>query len=116
MWSAAATISYERALGAEWSMDLTANATYTGSILNSLPTPGIPETPIPAYTIGNLSASLDQSRYRVTLYIDNVADKRAVVSFLQTPNVAVVGGLANYYLINHPREIGLRITLMGSKP
>jgi len=116
MWSAAATISYERALGAEWSMDLTANATYTGSILNSLPTPGIPETPIPAYTIGNLSASLDQSRYRVTLYIDNVADKRAVVSFLQTPNVAVVGGLANYYLINRPREIGLRITLMGSKP
>ena len=34
---------------------------------------------------------------------------------LQARNVQVVGGLAEYDLINRPREVGLRFTIMGSK-
>jgi outer membrane receptor protein involved in Fe transport len=114
-WSAAMTLEYERMLTGQWSMALTANVTYTGPLLNSLPEPGVPETPIGGFTLGNLSASLQHSAYRVTLYVDNVTDKRAVLSYLRPGNVEVVGGLADYYIINRPREIGLRFTLMGSK-
>ncbi len=121
-WSAAATLDYEHVLTAEWSMVLTANATYTGSLLNGLPAAGNTlsassniNTLLAGYTLGNLSASLRGSRYEVTFYVNNVADKRAVVSYLHPQSVEVVGALADYDIINRPREIGLRFTVMGSK-
>jgi len=115
-WSAALTLNYERSLGADRSMALTANTTYTGTILGSLPSPENPNTETAPYTIENLSASYNFSRYQISAYANNVADKRAVLGFQQRPGVAIVGALANYDLINRPREIGLRITIMGSKP
>jgi outer membrane receptor protein involved in Fe transport len=113
-WSAAVTLDYHRALTDNWSTTLTANATYTGSLLNSLPAAGSTEQPLGGYTLGNLSASLERARYQFTLYVNNVADKRAILSYLRPGNVEVVGGLAEYNVINRPREIGLRFTITGS--
>jgi iron complex outermembrane recepter protein len=113
-WSAALTVTYEHALAANWSMILTANATYSGSILSDLPSPNNPLTETPAYTIGNLSASLNSSTYRISVYIDNVADKRAILNVLDRTDVPIVGSLANFELINRPRELGVRLTYFGS--
>ncbi len=73
-WSAAVTLDYRRALTENWSTTLTANATYTGSVLNSLPAADSTETPLGGYTLGNLSGiagqitlsghSLRQQRHR----------------------------------------------------
>lgn len=114
-WSAAVTLNYQHTLTDNWSTTLTANETYTGSIFNSLPAAGSTETPLGGYALGNLSASLENSRYQIALYINNVTDKRAILSYLRPGNVQVVGGLAEYDIINRPREIGLRFTVMGSK-
>lgn len=111
--SAAATLDYHRAAFDDWSTTLTANVTYTGSVLNSLPAAGSNEQPLGGYTLGNLSASLERSRYGITLYVYNVTDKRAVLSYLKPGDVQVVGGLAEYNVINRPREIGLRFTFTG---
>jgi iron complex outermembrane recepter protein len=111
--SAALTVTYERALGAEWFMALTANATYTGTVVSNLPTVNNPEMELPAYTIGNLSVSFKSSRYQISAYVDNLADKRAVLSLLYHQSIAVVGPLADFDLINRPREIGLRFAYTG---
>jgi hypothetical protein len=44
-----------------------------------------------------------------------IADKRAILKLRQARNVQVLEGPSEYDIINHPREIGLRFTVMGSK-
>lgn len=54
-----------------------------GEIFNSVPAAGSTETPLRGYALGNLSASLENSQYQITLYINNVTDKRAILSYLR---------------------------------
>ena len=77
--SAAATITYERALAPQYSIVLSANVTYVGSVLNALPEPNNPEAPLPGYTLGNLSLAIKHQPYEVMGYVTNIADKRAVL-------------------------------------
>ena len=107
--SAAATMSYEHALAAQYSMVLSANVTYTGSVLNGLPAPNNPQVPLPGYTLGNLSLAVEHRPYALTGYVTNIADKRAVLGFQPYATPPTVGALANYDVINRPREIGLRV-------
>lgn len=107
--SAAATITYERALAAQYSMALSANATYTGSVLNGLPAPNNPQVPLPGYTLGNLSLAIKHRPYELMGYVTNIADRRAVIGFQPYATPPTVGALADYDVINRPREIGLRV-------
>jgi outer membrane receptor protein involved in Fe transport len=80
-----------------------------GSVLNGLPTVNNPETPLPSYTIGNISVALNHRPYQLIAYVDNVADKRAVLGYNNLPNPPVVGTISAFDVINRPREIGVRI-------
>jgi hypothetical protein len=107
--SAAATLTYERALAPKYSMVLSANVTYTGSVLNSLPAVNNPQTPLSGYTLGNLSLAINHQPIELMGYVTNVADKRAVLGVQGYATPPLVGALADYDVINRPREIGLRV-------
>jgi outer membrane receptor protein involved in Fe transport len=107
--SAAATLNYDRALAARYSMVFSANITYTGSVLNSLPSVNNPQTPLPGYTLGNLSLAIKHRPYEVMGYVTNVADKRAVLGLNEFATPPTVGTLADYDVVTRPREVGVRV-------
>jgi outer membrane receptor protein involved in Fe transport len=114
-WSAAIQLSYRHDLGADRTLALTAGSTYTSAILNTLPSAGNPQQQLPAYAIENFSATLSYPKLRYTAYVNNIADKRAVLGIQYNSDVPIVGPLATYQIINHPREIGIRIAYTGLK-
>jgi iron complex outermembrane recepter protein len=107
--SAAATVTYSQPITPQYSMVFSANLTYTGSVINGLPTVNSPQTSLPAYAIGNLSVTVKHQPYDLMLYATNVADKRAVLGVNNHPDPPIVGELANFDIINRPREVGLRV-------
>lgn len=107
--SAAATVTYGRSIAPQYSMLLSANVTYVGSVLTTLPTVIYSQSPLPAYSIGNLSAAISHHPYELTLYATNVADKRAVLGLNDISIPPIVGALARFDVINRPREVGLRV-------
>jgi hypothetical protein len=107
--SAAATITYGRALAPRYSMILSANVTYEGSVLNNLPSVTNPQAPLPGYTLGNLSLAIKHQPIELMGYVTNIANKRAVLGIQGYATPPLVGALADYDVINRPREVGLRV-------
>ncbi|MFI4889028.1 MAG: TonB-dependent receptor [Steroidobacterales bacterium] len=109
--SASATVLYERALAPGYDMTLSANSTYRShtplglSLSDGAPTQGSAS----AFGLINLSATVAHKQWRYNAYITNLADKRAVLEPPTRPNL--VGNLTNDYVINRPREAGLRMYL-----
>ena len=61
----------------------------------------------PAYGILNFSMTLAHNPWRLLGYVTNVLDKRAVLEPPGTPGM--LENLSNYYVINRPRETGVRL-------
>jgi iron complex outermembrane recepter protein len=60
-----------------------------------------------SYEIMNLTAALSHESWRFTLFVTNVFDKQEILSPPSQPNQ--VNNLTNDYLVNPPREIGVRV-------
>jgi outer membrane receptor protein involved in Fe transport len=59
------------------------------------------------YQIVNLNIALNHKPWQVTLYATNLFDRQEILAPPSQPNE--LGNLTNDYLVNPPRQIGLRI-------
>jgi iron complex outermembrane recepter protein len=105
--SAAATITYNRSLMPGYESVTTLNATYRDRILVSLD-PTVPSTP--SMALINMSTAVSHNSWTATGYVKNLADRRTVVFPPTGIGVGGLNDLPNDYLINRPREIGVRIS------
>ena len=55
----------------------------------------------------NLSATLNHKLWHATLFVTNLLDKQEILAPPSQPNQ--VNNLTNDYLVNPPREIGIRL-------
>jgi len=59
------------------------------------------------YQIMNLNLALNHKPWQVTLYATNLFDRQEILAPPSQPNQ--LNNLTNDYLVNPPRQIGLRI-------
>ena len=107
--SAAATINYDRNIVAGYKLALSLNDTYRSAMpLSTFPSLGQARAlEVSGQNILNASAAVTRDGWLCGLYVTNLTDKRAVESpGFQLPYVR---DLAYEELINHPREISLRV-------
>jgi iron complex outermembrane receptor protein len=128
---AAANVTYSMKLGDTYSGFATATAQYVGSrytqfedeapgagsvTLYNLGDPSVgtfnynPE--LPAYAIGNLRVGVRSDRYELALFVNNVSDKRALLSL----DLERGGGARVGYDVNQPRTTGLTFRAFIDQP
>jgi iron complex outermembrane recepter protein len=107
--SVAATITYSRALGSGYDFSTSLNYAYQGAIpLNfSSATNLMNLSPPEAYSVVNLSATLNHAPWQLVGYCTNLTDK--VVHLAPSASEVQVVNLAAGNYINQPREAGLRV-------
>jgi outer membrane receptor protein involved in Fe transport len=92
-----------------YDLSLSANGVYRSAVaLQVAPTLG--STTVQhssSYETMNLAAALGRESWRFTLYVTNVFDKQELLAPPSQPNQ--VDNLTNDYLVNPPREIGVRV-------
>jgi iron complex outermembrane recepter protein len=107
--SASAALIYDLIPLPGYDLALSANGVYRSAVaLQVAPTLG--STTVQhssSYEIMNLNAALSHQSWRFTLYVTNVFDKQEILSPPSQPNQ--VDNLTNDYLVNPPREIGVRV-------
>jgi outer membrane receptor protein involved in Fe transport len=113
-FSGGATIDYEWAAAGDWRASVGAGLRYVGKEYANPPSAqGLPtsllNTQDPAYTTVDLRAGLSNGRYRVNLFVRNLADKRAYIS--QTPiQNGLTGDVAGILAVPvQPRVIGISL-------
>jgi iron complex outermembrane receptor protein len=107
--SLSAALIYDVNVKPGYDLTLSANGVYRSAVaLQVAPTLG--NTTIQhssTYEIMNLSAALNHERWRATLYVTNIFDKQEILAPPSQPNQ--IENLTNDYLVNPPREIGIRV-------
>jgi outer membrane receptor protein involved in Fe transport len=111
--SVAATLTYAFPVAPGYDMALSANGAYRTSVRYALAAP--PEsvggyTSIPSstsYETLNFSAALIHKPWRITAYVTNLLDRQDILA--PPPQVNQVGNLTNDYIVNPPREVGVRV-------
>lgn len=107
-WAGAATADYEFATDGALVPSIGASVRHTGAqqAFYSQATPTNPaDVKLPAYTFVDLRAGLRYDRWRLSVFVQNVADKRAVLS-LDTQFVNPLTGDGARAAIARPRTIG----------
>ena len=106
--SAAATLTYDTPLVAGYDLNVLLNGTYHSVILlnlsNSLGTTAVQKSS--TYEVFNLAATINHLPWHVTAYATNLFDRQEILAPPVQPNE--VDNLTNDFLINRPREVGLR--------
>jgi len=102
--SAAATVVYDRNLVSGYDLSLSLNETYRSQVPLFLS--AVPQVS-PAFGLLNFSATVTHKPWRLLGYVTNLADKRALLAPPATPGR--LDNLSNNYIINRPRETGLRL-------
>ncbi len=92
-----------------YGLALSANGVYRSAVaLQVAPTVGTTTVQhSSSFEIMNLNAVLSHESWRMTLYVTNVFDKQEILAPPSQPNQ--VDNLTNDYLVNPPREIGIRM-------
>lgn len=107
--SASAGLIYDVNLRPGYDLALSANGVYRSAVaLQVAPTLG--NTTVQhssSYETMNIAAALSRQSWRFTLYVTNVFDKQEILAPPSQPNQ--VDNLTNDYLVNPPREIGVRV-------
>ncbi len=113
-WSGSFTLAYKAELGGDSAINASVGVDYRSSTLSLLQSlnPGLPSVRSPGYALLRGSISYDFSGFTVELFGTNLANKRAQITgpSRTTTSVALLGPWGDDYLINRPREIGLRLT------
>lgn len=110
-WSGALTAGYEFPVAGDIRPTIGGGVRYTGSrqAYYSLPTPTNPgDLRLPGYTLFDLRAGLRLDRYEVSVFAQNITDKRAILS-AQTEGANPITGLDARATIARPRTIGVTI-------
>jgi iron complex outermembrane recepter protein len=110
--SATATLTYDRIVTTGYDLALSLNGTYRSAIkLNLTNGLGVSSTRADqssSYMVMNLSAALSHDPWRLVGYVTNLLDRQEILVPPIQPDQ--VGGLTNDFVVNRPREIGLRIS------
>src|SRR6185437_6324005 len=107
--SATATLNYDRNLTPGYDLTLSLNGTYRSAVLLGLASAegNTPVQQSSSYAIANFSATVNHKPWRAVWYVTNLLDKQEIL--VPPYNPGQVGGLTNDYVVNRPRETGLRI-------
>jgi iron complex outermembrane receptor protein len=106
--SATATLTYDTPLAAGYDLNVLLNGAYHSVIVlnltNSLGTTAVQKSS--TYEVFNLSATVNHAPWHVTAYATNLFDRQEILAPPIQPNQ--VDNLTNDFLVNRPRELGLR--------
>lgn len=106
--SASATLTYDTPIAPGYDLNVLLNGSYHSVIVlnlsNSLGTTALQKSS--TYEVFNLSTTLTHAPWHVTAFATNLLDRQEILAPPIQPDQ--VGGLTNDYLVNRPREIGLR--------
>ncbi len=92
-----------------YDLTLSGNTVYRSAVALQL-APSVGTTTIQhstAYEVTNLNATLHHEAWHATLYVTNLFDKEAILAQPSQPNQ--LDNLTNDYLVNPPREVGVRL-------
>jgi iron complex outermembrane receptor protein len=106
--SASAALVYDMNLSPSYDLALMANGVYRSAVPMQL-TPSLGVTTVQqssTYEIMNLSTALIHRPWRATLYVTNVFNKQNIL--VPPTQLNELGNLTNDYVVNPPREIGVR--------
>jgi len=107
--SVSAALIYDINLTPGYDLALSANGVYRSAVALQV-APSLGNTAIQhssTYEIMNLNAVLNHKPWSATFYVTNVFDKEEILAPPSQPNQ--VDNLTNDYLVNPPREIGVRV-------
>jgi iron complex outermembrane receptor protein len=107
--SVSAGLVYDVNVSPSYDLALTANGVYRSAVPMQLtPTLGVTAVQYSStYEIMNFSAALTHKPWRSTLYVTNVFDKQNIL--VPPTQLDQLGKLTNDYIVNPPREIGIRL-------
>jgi outer membrane receptor protein involved in Fe transport len=102
-WTSSGALSYRHRLTEQLAWSARADYTYTGSRTDVT----YATNTLPAYTLANVRGGVEGVRWSTTLFINNVADKRAQLSnIVQT---AINLPTFNRVAVSQPRTIGIDV-------
>jgi iron complex outermembrane recepter protein len=107
--SASAALIYDLNVTPGYDLTFSANGVYRSAVALEV-APSVGTTTIQhssTYEIMNLNVALIHKPWRATLYCTNVFDKEEILAPPSQPNQ--LQNLTNDYLVNPPREVGLRL-------
>jgi iron complex outermembrane recepter protein len=107
--SASAGVVYDMNIAPDYDLALAANGVFRGVVPMQL-TPTLGVTTVQqssTYEVMNISAALIHKPWRTTLYVTNLFDKQDIL--VPPTQFNELGKLTNDYLVNPPREIGIRV-------
>jgi iron complex outermembrane recepter protein len=100
---------YDLVLSSGYDLSLSGNSVYRSRVALQL-APSVGTTTIQhssPYQVTNVNATLHHERWHATLYVTNLFDKWEILAQPSQPNQ--LDDLTNDYLVNPPREIGVRL-------
>jgi iron complex outermembrane receptor protein len=100
-WTSSASIAYRHSLTDQLALTARADNTYVGSRTDE--TYSINE--LPSYDLTNIRAGLDGGRWSAILFVNNVADKRALLSNITQDAVNLP--TYNRVAVSQPRTVGV---------
>jgi iron complex outermembrane recepter protein len=107
--SFSAGLIYDMPLSPGYDLALSANGVYRSAVALQV-APSVGTTTVQhssSYQIVNLNVALNHEGWRATLYVTNLFDKEEILAPPSQPNE--LNNLTNDYLVNPPREIGIRL-------
>jgi iron complex outermembrane receptor protein len=107
--SLSAALIYDVPLSPGYDLSISANGVYRSEVALQV-APSLGNTTVQhssTYQIMNLSVALNHKPWRATLYVTNLFDRQEILAPPSQPNE--LNNLTNDYLVNPPREIGLRL-------
>jgi iron complex outermembrane receptor protein len=107
--SLSAALMYDVTVSPGYDLTLSANGVYRSAVALQV-APSVGSTTVQhssTYEIMNLYAVLRHDRWRATFFVSNLFDKQEILAPPSQPNE--LDNLTNDYLVNPPREIGIRL-------
>ena len=107
--SVSGALIYDINLTPSYLLTLQANGVYRDAVALQV-APSVGTTTIQhssSYAVMNLNVTLSHKPWRATLYVTNVFDKQEILAPPSQPNQ--LGNLTNDFLVNPPRETGIRV-------
>jgi iron complex outermembrane receptor protein len=102
-------LSYDWLVSPGYAVTLAANSVYRSAVALQL-APSVGTTTIQhstAYEVTNINATLNHAAWHATFYVTNLFDKQSILAQPSQPNQ--LNNLTNDYLVNPPRETGVRL-------
>jgi iron complex outermembrane receptor protein len=107
--SVSAALMYDIAVSPGYDLTMSVNGVYRSAVALQV-APSVGSNTVQhssTYEIMNLYAMLKHERWRATLFVSNLFDKQEILAPPSQPNE--LDNLTNDYLVNPPREIGIRL-------